>query len=215
MLAFLFFLTNVTWPKLHRTLAWQDVTVVKHRVRSGGGVEFLLSEIGGDKRSAWFLEDSVPKALRQEYLNRAGQARQKQRKKSHMPAGSHGETEDLPLLLLPESTQEDLQAVTCATHKEDGSNAMLTKTAGVLCVCLSSGVIVLMQEIYGSESLPQRYFCLAAAKFVVPEAVLLVHDDSCHLYKYCLKRKEATEACASNFGQGPHSSIAVQSFSVR
>ena len=41
----------------------------------------------------------------------------------------------------------------------------------------------LMQEIYGSESLPQRYFCLAAAKAVVPEAVLLVHDDSCHMYK--------------------------------
>ena len=94
-------------------------------------------------------------------------------------------------LLLPDSSPEDLQAVTCATHKEDRSDVMLAKTAGILCVCLPSGIIMLMQEVYGSESLPQRYFCLAAAKAAVPEAVLLVHDDSCHLYKYCLKRKEA------------------------
>ena len=97
----------------------------------------------------------------------------------------------LPTLLLPDSSPEDLQAVPCATHThrrqiwcDVGKNSWNS-------LCLSSGIIMLMQEVYGSESLPQRYFCLAAAKAAVPEAVLLVHDDSCHLYKYCLKRKEA------------------------
>ena len=172
----------------------QDMKVVKHRVRGDNGIELRLSEIGGEGRSAWVSEGSVSKALREEYFNRAGQARQKQRKKSRLqPLPAEG---SLPTLLLPDSSPEDLQAVTCATHKEAGSDALLAKTAGVLCVCLSSGIIVLMQEIYGSESLPQRYFCLAAAKAVVPEAVLLVHDDSCHMYKYCLKRKEAGWAFA-------------------
>ena len=177
-------------------LVLQDMTVVKHRVRSDHGVELLLSETCGDKRSAWVSEGSVQKALRDEYFNQAGQARRKQRKKSHAPTGPTAEGESWPTLLIPESAPEDLQAVTCATRKEAGSDALLAKTAGVLCVCLSSGIIVLMQEIYGSESLPQRYFCLAAAKAVVPEAVLLVHDDSCHMYKYCLKRKEAGWAFA-------------------
>jgi hypothetical protein len=171
----------------------QDMKVVKHRVRGDNGIELRLSEIGGEGRSAWVSEGSVSKALREEYFNRAGQARQKQRKKSRLqPLPAEAEDEgSLPTLLLPDSSPEDLQAVTCATHKEDRSDVMLAKTAGILCVCLSSGIIMLMQEVYGSESLPQRYFCLAAAKAAVPEAVLLVHDDSCHLYKYCLKRKEA------------------------
>jgi len=154
-------------------LCMQDMKVVKHRVR-------------GDS------EGSVSKALLEEYFNRAGRARQKRKKSRLQPLPAEAEDEgSLPTLLLPDSSPEDLQAVTCATHKEDRSDVMLAKTAGILCVCLSSGIIMLMQEVCGSESLPQRYFCLAAAKAAVPEAVLLVHDDSCHLYKYCLKRKEA------------------------
>ena len=133
----------------------------------------------------------MSKALRDEYFNRAGQARQKQRKKSHLPTVSVGHASGSEGLVLPDSLPEDLQAVTCATHKEDGLDVMLAKTAGLLCVRLSSGIIRLMQEIFGSESLPQRYFCLAAAKVAVPDAVLVVHDDSCHLHKYCFKRKEA------------------------
>ena len=59
----------------------QDMKVVKHRVRGDNGIELRLSEIGGEGRSAWVSEGSVSKALREEYFNRAGQARQKQRKK--------------------------------------------------------------------------------------------------------------------------------------
>ncbi|CAL1166838.1 unnamed protein product [Cladocopium goreaui] len=58
-----------------------DMKVVKHRVRGDNGIELRLSEIGGEGRSAWVSEGSVSKALREEYFNRAGQARQKQRKK--------------------------------------------------------------------------------------------------------------------------------------
>ena len=101
-------------------LVLQDMTVVKHRVRSDHGVELLLSETCGDKRSAWVSEGSVQKALRDEYFNQAGQARRKQRKKSHAPTGPIAEGDSWPSLLIPESAP---QAVTCATHKEAGSDA--------------------------------------------------------------------------------------------
>eukprot|EP00435_Cladocopium_sp_Y103_P050535 s3479_g15.t1 len=52
------------------------------------GIELLLSETDGEGRSAWVSEGVVSKALRDEYFNRAGQARQKQRKKSHLPTVS-------------------------------------------------------------------------------------------------------------------------------
>ena len=70
--------------------------------------------------------------------------------------GRHGKGHErsvLPTLVLSDSAPEDLQAVPCATRKESGPDVTLAKTAGILRVCLSSGVIVLMQEIYGSESL--------------------------------------------------------------
>ena len=87
------------------------------------------------------------------------------------------------------SAAEDLSAVACVTHKEH-EPLQLAKSAGVLCVCPSSGLIVLLREIFGCESLSQRYFALSEAKCLLPEAVLCVHDDACHLLKYAERRKQ-------------------------
>ena len=139
--------------------------------------------------------------------------RQKQRKTNRTEEVT-AEREAFPALFLPDSSHADLGAVSCATRKEDSSQLMLTKTAGVLCVCLSSGIIILMQEIYGSESLSQRYFCLAAAKDAVPEAVLLVHDDSCHLYKYSFNRREARRGPNWIANRAPHFKFCILRWSV-
>ena len=115
-------------PLFRRTCAWSVAD--RHRLRPDGGIDLGISE------------GSVSEDLRNEYFSRAGQARQKQRKTNRTEEVT-AEREAFPALFLPDSSHADLGAVSCATHKEDSSQLMLTKTAGVLCVCLSSGIIIL------------------------------------------------------------------------
>ncbi|CAK9060449.1 unnamed protein product [Durusdinium trenchii] len=83
------------------------------------------------------------------------------------------------------SDPTDLQCVTCCAHKEgSAAQRQLAKSAGMLCACLSAGLILHMQEIYGCESLSQRYLCLASVKALLPSLCVAVHDDACHLHKY-------------------------------
>jgi hypothetical protein len=96
----------------------QDMKVVKHRVRGDNGIELRLSEIGGEGRSAWVSEGSVSKALREEYFNRAGQARQKQRKKSRLQplpaeAEDEGSLPTLPWLCLADLKNSFLEFFLC------------------------------------------------------------------------------------------------------
>ena len=58
----------------------------------------------------------------------------------------------------------------------------------MLCACLSDGVILHMEEIYGCESLSQRYVSVAAVKALMPSLCVVVHDDACHLHKYAARR---------------------------
>ena len=76
------------------------------------------------------------------------------------------------------SDPADLASLACSTHKESSTaQRQLAKSAGMLCVCLSEGLILHMQEIYGCESLSQRYFCVAAVKALLPTLTTVVHDD--------------------------------------
>lgn len=89
------------------------------------------------------------------------------------------------------STDHDLAAVACNTHKETATDiAKLAKTAGVLCSCLSSGVVVAIREIFGCESLSQRYLFVADVVHLYPETKLIVHDDACHLHKFAERRSD-------------------------
>eukprot|EP00435_Cladocopium_sp_Y103_P008093 s5105_g2.t1 len=72
----------------------------------------------------------------------------------------------------------------------------LAKSAGLLCACLSEGVILYMQEIYGCESLSQRYLCIAALKDLLPSLSTVVRDDACHLHKYTQRRAMHSAAAA-------------------
>ena len=89
------------------------------------------------------------------------------------------------------SDPTDLQCVTCCTHKEgSAAQRQLAKSAGMLCACLSEGLILHMQEIYGCELLSQRYLCLASVKALLPSLRVVVHDDACHLHKYGARRAQ-------------------------
>ena len=46
------------------------------------------------------------------------------------------------------------------------------------------------------ESLSQRYFCVAAVKALLPTVTTVVHDDACHLHKYCARRAAHSQAAA-------------------
>ena len=166
----------------------QDVEIAEHRIQTDGSVQVLLRETKGAEREAWVSESVVHQALLDQYFKRKGVERQ-QNKKKRAVGPSYVESPPDVTVLPHLSAAEDLSAVACVTHKEH-EPLQLAKSAGVLCVCLSSGLIVLLHEIFGCESLSQRYFALSEAKCLLPEAVLCVHDDACHLLKYAERRKE-------------------------
>ena len=166
----------------------QDVEIAEHRIQTDGSVQVLLRETKGAEREAWVSESVVHQALLDQYFKRKGVERQ-QNKKKRAVGPSYVESPPDVTVLPHLSAAEDLSAVACVTHKEH-EPLQLAKSAGVLCVCLSSGLIVLLREIFGCESLSQRYFALSEAKCLLPEAVLCVHDDACHLLKYAERRKQ-------------------------
>ena len=143
-------------------------------------------------------------------MRQVGQEKLKPRKRSHedqsqslgeasspLPSASRPAGTNSPADLQQLSDSTDLMSVTCSTHKEStAAQKQLKKSAGMLCACLSDGVILHMQEIYGCESLSQRYVCVAAVKALMPSLCVVVHDDACHLHKYAARRaKDRRVAC--------------------
>ena len=189
----------------------QDVEIVRHKVvNDGQQLMVLLKETMEPQREAWVSGACVPAAVLSKYVRQVGQEKLKPRKRSHedqsqslgkasspLPSASRPAGTNSPADLQQLSDSTDLMSVTCSTHKEStAAQKQLKKSAGMLCACLSDGVILHMQEIYGCESLSQRYVCVAAVKALMPSLCVVVHDDACHLHKYAARRaKDERVAC--------------------
>ena len=192
----------------------QDVEIVRHKVvNDGQQLMVLLKETMEPQREAWVSGACVPAAVLSKYVRQVGQEKlkpRKPRKRSHedqsqslgkasspLPSASRPAGTNSPADLQQLSDSTDLMPVTCSTHKEStAAQKQLKKSAGMLCACLSDGVILHMQEIYGCESLSQRYVCVAAVKALMPSLCVVVHDDACHLHKYAARRaKDERVAC--------------------
>ncbi len=182
-------------------------------------VKIRTTEGDGRAEEAWVDEGAVSPALLSEHFARVGKtalkaATERKMKKPRLDAGRRAflrkAMEDLGAFweaLTPaereqtmrlHSQTEDLHAVSCGTHKESEQERVFhAQTAGFLCACLSSGTVVMCREIYGSESLSQRYFFVAELKARYPEANLIVHDDGCHLHKFAETRATASAHAAA------------------
>ncbi|CAL1140069.1 unnamed protein product [Cladocopium goreaui] len=187
----------------------QDVEILQHKsINDGQQLMVLLQETTEPRREAWVLDSAVPDTVLSKYLRQVGAEKLKLRKRTHepQPSDTAGPSPAPPLLqaqvepvaeLEQCSDPADLASVACSTHKESSTaQRQLAKSAGMLCVCLSEGLILHMQEIYGCESLSQRYFCIAAVKALLPTLTTVVHDDACHLHKYCARRAAHSQAAA-------------------
>eukprot|EP00974_Lingulodinium_polyedra_P058426 5626555-Lingulodinium_polyedra.AAC.1 len=65
------------------------------------------------------------------------------------------------------------------------------RSGGFLLACTSEGCIIDVQEFFGSESLPQRYFFVARLrKQLGADMRVLVHDDACHVRRFADKRAQ-------------------------
>ena len=53
-----------------------------------------------------------------------------------------------------------------------------------------------MREVYGCESLSQRYLFLAALIAIYPDIAAIIHDDACHLHRFCEARSGRSVAAA-------------------
>ena len=67
----------------------------------------------------------------------------------------------------------------------------------MLCACTSSGLVVLMKEMHGCESLSQRYIFVSQLKAIFPQVLLIVHDDACHMHRFTEARRDWNEVAAS------------------
>jgi hypothetical protein len=87
--------------------------------------------------------------------------------------------------------------VACNTHKETEAMALqCARTAGLLCACLSSGIVTSMREVFGCEGLSQRYLFMSSLVDVYPALMAVVHDDACHMHKFCVAHAACSErAC--------------------
>jgi hypothetical protein len=54
----------------------------------------------------------------------------------------------------------------------------------------------MFREIFGCESLSQRYFLVADLVALYPECTMIVHDDACHLCKFTQARASLSEHAA-------------------
>jgi len=198
------------------------LSILSHRhevVSDSAGLWLQIQDAEGDTvEPQWVREEAVEPAAVRAYLASVGQATlQKATDKKRMRAqrDSHFRKyvrqamvdmtqfwealtpEERQTTLALHSADHDLTAVACGTHKEGGNEkVMLAKTAGILCACLSSGVVILMQECFGAESLSQRYFFIAELKRLYPELKVVVHDDACHLRKFAEARASDSEEAA-------------------
>ncbi|CAK8988953.1 unnamed protein product, partial [Durusdinium trenchii] len=187
-----------------------EVTILQHKlINDGQCLMVLLKETVEPQREAWVSDSAVPASVLSNYLQQVCEAKLKPSKRPRREEeadGRGGSSSSLgPSMLASLTLQEigrssdptDLQCVTCCTHKEgSAAQRQLAKSAGMLCACLSEGLILHMQEIYGCELLSQRYLCLASVKALLPSLRVVVHDDACHLHKYGARRAQDSEAAA-------------------
>ncbi|CAK0796338.1 unnamed protein product, partial [Prorocentrum cordatum] len=97
--------------------------------------------------------------------------------------------------LAEDATLRELQEISCKTHKSyakggkcgqlEPFSLAVRRTGWFLVACSPAGHIVDAQEFYGVESLAQRYCFLVELKQRLPGSSVVIHDDACHLRKYC------------------------------
>ena len=103
--------------------------------------------------------------------------------------------EEWPQILSEWSTVEDLGASQCNTHKETEAHVQqCARSAGLLCACLSTGIVTCVREVFGCASLSQRYLFVSMLADLYPELLAIEHDDACHLHKFCAARPGGSEA---------------------
>ena len=201
-----------------------DYEIVTHEIPEPGGLEIgaslrlLVRQTSGKHEEVWVDEQFVDPRMSNAYFKRIGDksraaAADKRRKRmldrqvrmkqieNDMDALAEIWTEltpeNLEQILSERSTADDLSAVACNTHKEtDSERQDCARTAGLLVACLSCGIITSMCEVLGCESLSQRYLFLSALVALYPELVAMVHDDACHLHKFCERRAHCSVAAA-------------------
>ena len=66
----------------------------------------------------------------------------------------------------------------------------------MLCSCLSTGIVTSLREVFGCESLSQRYLFVSALVALYPEIAAIIHDDACHLHKFSAARAGGSAAAA-------------------
>ena len=102
-----------------------------------------------------------------------------------------------------DSLAQDLACLACRTHKESKGSREYKRMVkrgrlgGVLLATTSSGLVLHLQGFVGSETLPIRYFFIGDLKSQIPELQAIIHDDSCHVYRYALKHAERSDLAKS------------------
>lgn len=100
-----------------------------------------------------------------------------------------------------QSSAADLNACRCKTHKERQDNKFkglvrAGRANGWLFAVTPDGFCLHCKPFFGSESLSQRHFFLGELVAAFSEVSIVVHDDSCHVRRYCWKHRHRSELAA-------------------
>ena len=99
-----------------------------------------------------------------------------------------------------QSSASDLQASACKTHKELGlwqkKLIRAGRANGWLFAVTPDGYALHAKPYYGSESLSQRHFFLGELIGAYPNIRTVIHDDACHVRKYCSKHQRRSALAA-------------------
>jgi len=217
MLGNIFCSRHDDWSSASDTIPSQDFEIISHELDDSANIRLKIRSVDG--REAWIDQHLVDPQTVKAYFASVGEqkllkAAQKrlgrqrrdsawrtyvqQRMASLAPDWGTLSEEERLASMPASSSKEDLESVACSTHKE-GSELYLRhcRSAGLQCACVSSGVIVQVGEVYGTESISQRYFFLADLLERYPELQVVVHDDACHVYAFALRRRHESALAAT------------------
>ena len=148
--------------------------------------------VGRDVKRAWEDKKAAAAASRKHAGQRAAEAR-----KLAKPNGGKGGDPNLTA----EEKGELEKEVQCNCLK-DVHAAMHEKSAGIIAIVSSCGLVIMYDEIFTSESLTQLHYLLYRAFFELqlspPE--VFVYDDACHLGMYLNNRCPSKDKPQGRFG---------------
>ncbi|CAE8697795.1 unnamed protein product, partial [Polarella glacialis] len=150
--------------------------VYRHRSQKPRGDLLYFVSVEDAPCPVWIQESLVPTSALQAYRANACKTTALTHLSTRVRLSTKSKAEEL---------HEEHYELSCTTDKEKQTSLKAERTAGILLAAYPLGIVPGFTELFGSESRRQRYAFVAKIVAVDSFVKLVVHDDACHMAKYC------------------------------